>query len=118
MRAVCYYYDTLLTTFAVQLQYTCSTCLMCHCVRRRLGDASYIKRYIELQVLYLDVAEGDAKQALLRLGAAVIKHFSNAAGGTLAIDEGGRGFTPHVTVAKTSRLIGKRRKGECGGGVA
>jgi hypothetical protein len=40
-----------------------------------------------------------------------MQHFEAAAGGSLAIDEGGRGFTPHVTVAKTSRLIGERQKG-------
>jgi hypothetical protein len=64
-----------------------------------------------VQVLYIDFAPGAALDALLQLGAATTQHFKAAAGGSLAIDEGGRGFTPHVTVAKMSRLIGKRRKG-------
>jgi hypothetical protein len=64
-----------------------------------------------LQVLYLDVAPGAARDGLVQLGEATLQHFKAAAGGSLAVDEGGRGFTPHVTVAKTSRLIGRRQKG-------
>lgn len=63
------------------------------------------------QVLYIDFAPGPALDSLMQLAAATTQHLKAAAGGSLAVDEGGRGFTPHVTVAKTSRLIGKRRKG-------
>uniref|UniRef100_A0A383VL78 A-kinase anchor protein 7-like phosphoesterase domain-containing protein n=1 Tax=Tetradesmus obliquus TaxID=3088 RepID=A0A383VL78_TETOB len=63
------------------------------------------------QVLYIDFAPGPALDSLMQLAAAATQHLKAAAGGSLAVDEGGRGFTPHVSVAKTSRLIGKRRKG-------
>jgi hypothetical protein len=66
---------------------------------------------LNLQVLYVDFAPGAALDALMQLGAATVQHFKAAAGGSLAIDEGGRSFTPHVTVAKASRMINKRRKG-------
>ncbi|KAF6251042.1 AKAP7 2'5' RNA ligase-like domain-containing protein [Scenedesmus sp. NREL 46B-D3] len=59
-----------------------------------------------LRVLYLDVAPGEVRERLLRLGSAAVQHFTAAAGGSLALNDGGRGFTPHVTVAKTSRLGG------------
>lgn len=64
------------------------------------------------QVLFLDVAAGPAREQLQRLGDAVVASFQAAAGGDLVLaSEQGRGFTPHVTVAKTSRLRGPRRRG-------
>jgi hypothetical protein len=62
-----------------------------------------------LQVLYLDVAAGPALSELQRFGDAVISHFCSQ-GSEVCLDEGGRGFTPHVTVAKTSRLRGGRHR--------
>jgi len=68
------------------------------------------------QVLYLDVAPKPALDQLQHLGDTVISHFRSQ-GSDIFIEEKGRGFTPHVTVAKTSRLKGrhhhhKHRRGE------
>jgi hypothetical protein len=67
-----------------------------------------------LQVLYLDVAPGQASEQLQRLGEAVISHF-RAQGSEIVVEEPGRGFTPHVTVAKTSRLLGGGHRPKRGG---
>jgi hypothetical protein len=73
------------------------------CGTRHCVDAARVAA----QVLYLDVSPGRARDQLQRLGDAIVSHFQ-AAGGDLVLPEPGRGFTPHVTVAKTSRLQGRR----------
>lgn len=67
------------------------------------------------QVLYLDVAPGPARDSLMTLGSTVIEHFSAAAGGSLLVPGEDKPFIPHITVAKTSRLMGRHRKGASGG---
>ena len=51
------------------------------------------------------MAPGPELEQLNKLGQAIISHFRTQ-GSDIFVDEGGRGFTPHVTVAKMSRLRG------------
>jgi hypothetical protein len=87
------------------LRCTKLTVLQPHCISAELYC---------LQVLYLDVAPGQASEQLQRLGEAVISHFC-AQGSEIVVVGPGRGFTPHVTVAKTSKLLGGRHKPKRGG---
>ena len=61
------------------------------------------------QVLYLDVAEGEGREGLVRLEAAAR---AALAGLGIALNSSGA-FTPHVTIAKTSKL---KRRGKRGRG--
>lgn len=54
------------------------------------------------QVLYLDVMPGEGLERLMALAGAARAHFQ-AAGLLLQADQA---FTPHVTIAKTSKLLG------------
>jgi hypothetical protein len=64
------------------------------------------------QVLFLEVAPGEGRDALQRVADAALARF-RAAG---LAHEDGKPFAPHITVAKTSRLIGhKRHKGAARG---
>ena len=58
------------------------------------------------QVLFLEVAEGEGRQQLLVLEQAVRQAFAGA--GLLGDDS--QAFLPHVTIAKLSRLKGRRKR--------
>lgn len=61
------------------------------------------------QVLYLDVAAGSERDALMAVGAMTQSHFRSAG----LMHDDGKGFNPHITIAKTSRLIGRHKRGRC-----
>jgi hypothetical protein len=64
-------------------------------------------------VLFLEVAPGPGRDVLQQVAGAALAHF-RAAG---LAHEDGKPFAPHVTIAKTSRLIGhKRHKSAAGAG--
>ena len=70
------------------------------------------------QVLFLEVASGPGRDQLDAVAALAVEHF-RAAG---LKHEDGKPITPHITVAKTSRLLGhggggKRRRGGGRGGT-
>lgn len=97
-------------------QYCHATVHRAHCIATLLYCKYTVHQPLlyRLQVLYLDVAPGQALEQLQRLGEAVISHFRTQ-GSLIVVEEAGRGFTPHVTVAKTSRLLGGRHRLKRGG---
>jgi len=68
------------------------------------------------QVLFLEVAPSPSRDQLAAVAAAAVTHFRTAG----LLHEDGKPFSPHVTIAKTSRLLSnskrRRRDGGRGGG--
>jgi 2'-5' RNA ligase len=62
--------------------------------------------------LFLKVAEGPGLHQLHTLANVLVEAFQ---GSGLVADD--KPFDPHVTIAKTSRMIGKRGRGEASGGI-
>lgn len=48
----------------------------------------------------------------MTLGATVVDHFTAAAGGSLVVPGETKPFIPHITVAKTSRVMSRHRRGK------